>query len=182
LTEIEKIVESISAGKQMDQTELLNFISSAVSFDNNRTTKNKIAMNIPDDILESFGNLIAEIIEHSPAVFYGLCLTKKHKKDIYISAPFFLVEAYQKYLSKKMKKREPLSDDRFMGIKIIPSPDYAITLFHKDYVVYKHDWMIRKMPLMPALEAYMKKLDSGFEATILPFVPGEIKSTDPSLN
>jgi hypothetical protein len=58
-------------------------------------------MNIPDHILESFGNLIAEVIEHSAGPFHGLCSSKKHKKDIYISAPFFLVEAYENYLSKK---------------------------------------------------------------------------------
>lgn len=139
-------------------------------------------MNIPDHILESFGNLIAEVIEHSAGPFYGLCISKKNREDIYISAPFFLVEAYQNYLSKKLENRKTKSDYMFRGIKMIPSTDNAITLFHKDYVVYKHNWMIRKMPLMPGLEAYMKKPDSAFEATILPFIPGEIKSTDPSLN
>jgi hypothetical protein len=42
--------------------------------------------------------------------------------------------------------------------------------------------MIRKMPFMPGLDAYLKKLDSAIEEIILPFIPGEIKSTDPSLN
>ena len=139
-------------------------------------------MNIPDHILESFGNLIAQLIEHSAASFHGLCIGKKNKEDIYISAPFFLVEAYENYLSKKMENRKPDSNYRFRGIKMIPSTDNAITLFHKDYVVYKENWMIRKMPLMPGLEAYMKELDSKFEEIILPFIPGEIKSADPSLN
>jgi hypothetical protein len=139
-------------------------------------------MNIPDDILESFGNLIAEIIDHSSAVFYELCFHEKHKEDIYISAPFFLVEAYQNYLSKKMENVEANSDHRFIGIKMIPSSDYAITLFHKDYVVYKENWMIRKMPLMPGLEAYMKEDDSAFKPIIKPFIPGKIGNADPSLN
>jgi hypothetical protein len=139
-------------------------------------------MNIPEDILKSFGNLIADVIEHSAGPFYELCFSKKHKEDIYISAPFFLVEAYQNYLSKNMENPKPNSDHRFMGIKMIPSSDYAITLFHKEYIVYKQDWMIRKMPLMPGLEAYVKQPDSAFKAIIKPFIPGEIKSDDPSLN
>lgn len=139
-------------------------------------------MNIPDHILESFGNLIAEVIEHSAGSFYELCFNKKHKEDIYISAPFFLVEAYQNYLSKKIENHKTNSDYGFMGIKIIPSSDYAITLFHKDYLVYKEDWMIRKIPLMPGLEAYVKKPNSAFKPIIKPFIPGDIKSENPSLN
>ena len=132
-------------------------------------------MNIPDDILESFGNLIAEIIEHSAGAFYELCFSKKHKEDIYISAPFFLIEAYQNYLSKKMENFEP--DHRFMGIKLIPSSDYAITLFHKDYVIYKEDWMIRKMPLIPGLEA-AQHLRSHQTGIAFQFLYGSIKSVD----
>ena len=139
-------------------------------------------MNIPDDILESFGNLIAEIIEHTAAPFNGLCFHPKHKENVYISAPFFLVEAYQNYLSKQKKNPAGNSDHRFMGIKMIPSSDYAITLFHKDYVVYKENWMIRKMPLMPGLEVYVKEPDSAFETFIKPFIPGKINNGDPSLN
>lgn len=33
------------------------------------------------------------------------------------------------------------------GVEIIPSMDLAITLYHKDYVLYKEEWMIRKVPL-----------------------------------
>jgi hypothetical protein len=139
-------------------------------------------MNIPDHILESFGNLIDEVIEMSAGSLNALCFSEKHQKDIYISAPFFLVEAYQNYLSKKMENLESNSDHSFIGIKMIPSTDYAITLFHKDYVVYKQDWMIRKMPLMPGLEAYVKEPESGFKPFIMPFIPGEIKNEDPSLN
>jgi hypothetical protein len=139
-------------------------------------------MNIPDNIVQSFENLIAEVINGSGAVFYELCFSKKHQKNIYISAPFFLIEAYQNYLSKKTEDDQSNLDHRFMGLKMIPSTDYAITLFHKDFVVYKEDWMIRKMPLMPGLEAYMKEPDSAFEAVIMPFIPGEITCDDPSLN
>ena len=139
-------------------------------------------MNIPDHLLKSFGNLIAEVIEQSAGAFYELCFSEKHRDDIYISAPFFLVEAYQNYLSKNMENSKSNSDPRFMGIKMIPSCDYAITLFHKDYVIYKQDWMIRKMPLMPGLEAYIKTADSAITPFIRPFIPGEISSDDPSLN
>lgn len=139
------------------------------------------AMNIPDHILESFEDLVSELIENSSAPFYGLCFHEKHQKDIYISAPYFLVEAYQNYLSKKMENDKPDFVPRFMGIKMIASTDYAITLFHKDYVVYKQNWMIRKMPLMPGLEAYVKKPDSAY-TIVKPFMPGKINNADPSLN
>jgi hypothetical protein len=145
-------------------------------------TKARKAMNIPDDVLESFENLITQVIEHSAAPFYGLCLSKKHKKDIYISAPFFLIEAYKTYLSKKSKSTRPTSYYRFNGIKMIPSSDYAITVFHKDYVAYKYDWMIRKWPLKPGLEAYVTQVDPIKKAIVEPFAPGPIKHDEPSLN
>lgn len=139
-------------------------------------------MNIPDNIVQSFENLVAEVINGSGAVFYELCFSKKHQKNIYISAPFFLVEAYQNYLSKKTEDDQSNSDHRFMGIKMIPATDDAITLFHKDYVVYKEDWMIRKMPLTPGLIAHLKERDSSFAPIIKPFIPGNITCDDPSLN
>ncbi len=139
-------------------------------------------MNIPDDVIKSFENLVTDLIEQSGGPFYELCFSKKHSEDIYISAPFFLVEAYQNYLSRKNGKPEADSDYRFMGIKMIPSSDYAITLFHKNYIIYKEDWMIRKIALMPGMEAYVKEPDSGFKTIIKPFIPGEDVSSDPSLN
>lgn len=139
-------------------------------------------MNIPDDVIKSFENLVTDLIEQSGGPFYELCFSKKHSEDIYISAPFFLVEAYQNYLSRKKGKPEADSDYRFMGIKMIPSSDYAITLFHKNYIIYKEDWMIRKIALMPGMEAYVKEPDSGFKTIIKPFIPGEDVSSDPSLN
>lgn len=139
-------------------------------------------MNIPDDVIKSFENLVTDLIEQSGGPFYELCFSKKHSEDIYISAPFFLVEAYQNYLLRKNGKPEADSDYRFMGIKMIPSSDYAITLFHKNYIIYKEDWMIRKIALMPGMEAYVKEPDSGFKTIIKPFIPGEDVSSDPSLN
>lgn len=139
-------------------------------------------MNIPDDVIKSFENLVTDLIEQSGGPFYELCFSKKHSEDIYISAPFFLVEAYQNYLSRKKGKPEADSDYRFMGIKMIPSSDYAITLFHKNYIIYKEDWMIRKIALMPGMEAYVKEPDSEFKTIIKPFIPGEDVSSDPSLN
>ena len=139
-------------------------------------------MNIPDDVIKSFENLVTDLIEQSGGPFYELCFSKKHSGDIYISAPFFLVEAYQNYLSRKNGKPEADSDYRFMGIKMIPSSDYAITLFHKNYIIYKEDWMIRKIALMPGMEAYVKEPDSGFKTIIKTFIPGEDVSSDPSLN
>lgn len=139
-------------------------------------------MNIPDDVIKSFENLVTDLIEQSGGPFYESCFSKKHSGDIYISAPFFLVEAYQNYLLRKNGKPEADSDYRFMGIKMIPSSDYAITLFHKNYIIYKEDWMIRKIALMPGMEAYVKEPDSGFKTIIKPFIPGEDVSSDPSLN
>jgi hypothetical protein len=42
--------------------------------------------------------------------------------------------------------------------------------------------MIRKIALMPGMEAYVKEPDSGFKTIIKPFIPGEDVSSDPSLN
>lgn len=35
----------------------------------------------------------------------------------------------------------------FRGITIVPAQELEITLFHKDYPLYKEEWMIRKIPL-----------------------------------
>jgi hypothetical protein len=71
--------------------------------------------------------------------------------DIYFSAPDVILRLlesamilqsemnYDTFAIEKFKLLDP--------INIIPSADWSITLFHKDYPLYKHDWMIRKITL-----------------------------------
>ena len=137
-------------------------------------------MNIPDDVIESFENLLDELIEHASAVLNTLCFMDKHKSHIYISAPYFLIEGYQNYLSNKNNGAG--LDYLFKGIKMIPSSDYAVTLFHTDYVVYKQNWMIRKVPLAPGLETYARRPDSEYKTKVKAFIPDDLDHGDPSLN
>ena len=139
-------------------------------------------MNIPDDVVESFESFISELIEHASAVLNTLCYSEKHKRFIYISAPYFLIEGYQNYLSRKTGNPEPGSDCTFMGIRMIPSSDYAVTLFHTDYVVHKQNWMIRKLPLMPGLESFARQPDSEYKTFVKPFIKSDLDHGDPSLN
>jgi hypothetical protein len=71
--------------------------------------------------------------------------------DIYFSAPDVIL----KLLESATLLQSEMDDDTFAieeirlldSVNIIPSVDWSITLFHKDYPLYRHDWMIRKIAL-----------------------------------
>lgn len=139
-------------------------------------------MIVPDEYIERFCQLLSDLIEHSSAIMYGLCSDKKSRNDIRISAPQFLIDAAIKYPKPLSSIKSKQGITKFMGIKMIPSSDYALTLFHKDYTLYKEDWMIRKLPLLPEMKSAALGADEEYPIFIEPFKPGTIKNQDPSTN
>lgn len=71
--------------------------------------------------------------------------------NVMISAPSTIIELFKEALAHEYNLGfTPGFEGKyfvFKGITIYPSCDWAITLYHRDYVLYKHSWMIRKIPL-----------------------------------
>lgn len=69
-------------------------------------------------------------------------------EDFKLSIPSFLQRHVQEAFSFYYCTPFPPAVTWYLrGVEMIPSVDLAITLYHKDYVLYKSDWMIRKVPL-----------------------------------
>ena len=72
---------------------------------------------------------------------------------IYISAPDVLITLFKtaiivrNYLGITKYKRATL----FNSNNLVPSFDWAVTIYHKDYSLYKYPWMIRKTTLNEAI-------------------------------
>src|SRR4051812_13963737 len=71
--------------------------------------------------------------------------------DICFSAPdviLKLLESATVFQSEMDYDTFAIEEIRILdSVNIIPSVDWSITLFHKDYPLYRHDWMIRKTAL-----------------------------------
>jgi len=130
-----------------------------------------------DEPFEALENLFHMLIEDAPIplqeYMYG---TEKAKVNI--SAPMFLVTRMLEAMTIKYKFKP---DYIFEGIKIIPSSDYALTLFHEDYPIYKEDWMIHKISLDPLFVSKPQSHITKYLGFIKEFIPKQI-SGDSSQN
>ena len=123
--------------------------------------------NEPEEALEGlFHTLIDEAPERLQSMMLG-----RDKDNIHISAPLFLVRRFMEALMRRTGLR---SDFIFMGIKIIPSSDYALTLFHVDYPIFKDDWMIHKISLDPLFVSKPQSNVTKYFGQIKEFIPGGI--------
>lgn len=81
------------------------------------------------------------------------------REDLILQMPQFLIDHLPEALASRYGFMGYSQSNgmvkMFEGVQIQPSPDLALTLFHKNYPLYKNDWMIVKISLDPALQ--MKK-------------------------
>lgn len=105
------------------------------------------------DWFDSLIEMLHRLIDESDPRMQ-MTLSTSHSGDVYLSMPSFL-ERYlhdalsYKYMTNSFQRAELGKLFVFRGVTIIPSIDLSFTLFHKDYILFNEDWMIRKIPLQP---------------------------------
>lgn len=102
-----------------------------------------------DHVLDLFNILLDEM----PAEMMLQCNGSGSEKFV-ISAPDFLLNKFLHALQRKFAYQSFQPGEMgalltYRGINMVPSPDLAITIFHKDYPLFREDWMIYKIPLTP---------------------------------
>lgn len=136
------------------------------------------------DFGDSLIKLFDRVIDEASPVLSALVNTK-HRNDVYISSPSILI----KYLLAANEIKHLITEyDKYLkyrNIRLIPSTDWAITFFHKDYVLHKEDWMIRKISLPPP--ANIKKEEEKHYTYNAFFIKiqdmfGDVKPIDPLNN
>lgn len=127
--------------------------------------------NEPEEALEG---LFHTLIDEAPERLQWLAdRSNSDKNEVNISAPLFLVKRFQEAMIRKYCVK-PVDNFIFMGIKIIPSSDYALTLFHVDYPIFKEDWMIHKIALDPLFVSKPQSNVTKYLGQIKEFIPGRI--------
>lgn len=106
-------------------------------------------MNSP---FEPLIDLLEELIHNSANEM--IVRMNSNKEDLILQIPQFLIDHLPEAMSSKYRFLVHNNGiiKMFEGVTIQPSPDLAITIFHKHYPLYKSDWMITKIPLDPALK------------------------------
>lgn len=107
-------------------------------------------MNSP---FEALIDLLEELIYVSSNEMF-VRLNSDNRNDLILQMPQFLIDRLPEAVQSKYGFFAHTDQSgvikTFSGITINPSPDLAITLFHKDYPLLKRDWMIVKISLAPA--------------------------------
>lgn len=71
-------------------------------------------------------------------------------KDLRISAPEFIIDAFRDALGRHYAIGDQASagkDFIYRGLQFIPCHALEIAVWHRDYPLYRHEWMLRKIPL-----------------------------------
>ena len=97
-------------------------------------------------VIELSQKLLNEVDNKMLEIIYS-----EKSDEIYITAPQVIISLFQKVLVLPNQLKDASLQmhklDWLIGINIFPSVDWAITMYHKDYSLYKHNWMIRKVSL-----------------------------------
>jgi hypothetical protein len=84
-------------------------------------------------------------------------------RDVYFSAPDVVLRLLEGAMVLPGEAGEGAIDIEKLklldNLNVVPSFDWAITLFHKDYPLKKHGWMIRKVGLNGVFEDKAGKID-----------------------
>jgi hypothetical protein len=112
---------------------------------------NNIMINDQRDAFESLLTMFERLIDEADDELLML-LNSSRTEEIYITAPSLILKYFQGAIVWKFGFGEWQRGQLgklfvFRGITMYPSSDWAITLYHKDYTLYKMDWMIRKISL-----------------------------------
>ena len=133
------------------------------------------------DAYQSITDLFDNLIHDSQGEMYEYC--NFCPEDIRVSAPEFLIELFKKALTHKyMMANTPPSGKDFIyrGLTFVPCYEMAVSVWHKDYPLYKKDWMLRKIPLdspYKTSNGLYNELIINLRAGFPGYIKVEIKST-----
>lgn len=76
-------------------------------------------------------------------------------EDIRVAAPQFMIDLFERAIVYKYSQLYHHSDPvdglvKYQGLTFIPTYQMEIAIFHKDYPLYKNEWMLTKLSLLPA--------------------------------
>ncbi|SDK34069.1 hypothetical protein SAMN05421823_102500 [Catalinimonas alkaloidigena] len=69
---------------------------------------------------------------------------------VYLTAPHFMLELFWQALAFVGRHHHipPGQIPTWRGLQVSPNPDLKISIFHRDYPLYKEDWMICEVSLV----------------------------------
>lgn len=99
------------------------------------------------EVLTLFNRFLDEVDEK---MYYSM----QNTGDIVLQAPQFIIDILYRSLRATLEVNptwnpDPIGLSVFRGIKIQPTHEMAIVLFHKHYPLYREDWMLKKIALEP---------------------------------
>lgn len=130
-----------------------------------------------DEPFEALEKLFQHLINEAPEELYECLRNAYERQKIYISAPGLLISKLHECLIRKYNLQGE-REHKFRGIEILPSSDYALTLFHEDYPIFKEDWMIHKIPLDPLFVKKQSPNVTKYVGQIKEFIPGRFGESD----
>lgn len=100
--------------------------------------------NMSDHLIQLFDRLI----DNAPCVLSALA-EGKHADELYISAPAIIVKYFVEAVDSRFAVPQTKEQPAYRNIIIIPSSDWALSFFHKDYILLNESWMIHQIFLTP---------------------------------
>lgn len=99
------------------------------------------------EVVNMFNHFVNDLDEK---MYYSM-----HKKgDVYLQAPAFVIDILHQSLMATYNIN-PVENTTghlvFQGLEIQPTYELSIVLFHKDYPLYKEDWMVKKISFEPPI-------------------------------
>lgn len=97
------------------------------------------------EVVNLFNRFVNDLDEK---MYYAM----QRKGDVYLQAPAFVIDILHKSLIATynvIPTENSTGHLLFKGLKVEPTYEMAIILFHKDYPLYREEWMLKKIPLEP---------------------------------
>lgn len=109
-----------------------------------------------EEIFSGLADMLFELIHNTKNELFTNCFCKD--EDIILSMPLFLIDILPMaiYYKHHCLCNTPQHGSLTMleGLRVQPSHDLAITIFHKDYPLYKNPEMICRLPLDRVTQQY----------------------------
>lgn len=99
------------------------------------------------EVVNLFNRFVNDLDEN---MYYSM----QKKGDVVLQAPQFIIDIlYQSLQATYMVNPTENTTGHlvFQGLELQPTYEMAIILFHKQYPLYKNDWMLKKISLEPGL-------------------------------
>lgn len=107
-----------------------------------------------------------------------------NNNDLTISAPQFIIDSFMRGVREENNfiSDPSVREIMYMGIKFQPTYELEIAIWHKDYPLYREDWMIKKISLEPYRTIHQHPNYQKHMIKIAPILEMYIKKNKVGLN